>query len=106
MTTIKVMIINNKNNYFKFTITSDDFDDGLAVGDSNKACLKAIDKYLESVPKFGIFCSVTKTFWESVTKNTQSDINIRVSYANGFCTKDRYRIKNVMVIDEEYPAEA
>ena len=45
-----VMIINNKNRYFKYTITDEDFADvgGWAEGETTKACLKAIDKYLEN----------------------------------------------------------
>ena len=107
-TTINVMIINNRNKYFKYTITSEDFanEGGLAAGDYTKACLKAIDKYLETELKFEQLCSVTKAFWTNVTANTQSNIDIRVSYANGFCKKDLYKIKNVLVIDEKYPIEA
>jgi hypothetical protein len=102
MVTINVMIVNNKNKFFKYAISESDFAEGLAAGDNSKACLKAIDKYLENELKFGQFCAVTKDFWETVARTTQSDVDIRISYANGFCRKDMYRIKNIFVITKEY----
>ena len=104
------MLINNKNNYFIYSISEGDLNpEGsnttIALDNSN-ACLKAIDKYLDEVLEFGSLCSVTQTFWETnVSNDVDSSLNTRVSFANGFCKKDLYKIKNVLVVEEMYPSE-
>ena len=102
MVTVNILVVNNENKIFKYKISSSDFPEGLAEGDYTKPCLKAIDNYLKDEPKFGQHCSVTEDFWDTVASTTQSDISIRIKFANGFCKKDRHKIKNIYVIEKEF----
>lgn len=99
MATCDVIIVNNKNEYFNYTITGN-----FASGETTTPCLEAIDKYVTEELKFEQLFSITESFWTSVKSGTQSDVGVRIKYVNGFCKKSLYKIKEILVISKKYIA--
>lgn len=81
--TTRVMIINNRNDYFEYEFVS------------VPATEDAINLYIKNVLGFDNYFALSESLWDSI-KDTVTDLSLKIELVNGLCKVDRYRINRVL----------